>query len=380
MPYCHLVFTLPHELNALAAVHPRWVYDTLMQCAAATLTEFAANARWLGGIGAFTLVLHTWTQDLRRHLHVHALMACGALQTADGGSTWVAPKRSPTFLFPVHALSKVFRGKFLQALRRGDRREEAAARSGRPAAERQQRVQALRRHDWVVYAKTPLAGPAAVLDYLSRYTHRTAIGNERLVAISGDKVLFRVRADDRGGKRTIAVPGEQFIGRLLQHVLPAGFKRIRHYGLLAPAAKTQRLAAARLQLGMPLPNPQAREAAEDFMRRVAAIEIGSCPHCKLGRWQVLQQVAADRAASWRRLRMLPAEVRRERPTHPLAARTAAPRKSATAILRRSTGARALAGRTGDRDPEEHRRQSRSRRGIGEFGGRQTRSRPASARL
>lgn len=148
----------------------------------------------------------------------------------------------------------------------------------------------------VVYAKTPLAGPAAVLDYLSRYTHRTAIGNERLVAISGDKVLLRVRADDHGGKRTIAIPGEQFIGRLLQHVLPSGFKRIRHYGLLAPAAKTQRLAAARLQLGMPLPNPQAREAAADFMRRVAAIEIGCCPHCKLGHWQVLQQVAVDRAA------------------------------------------------------------------------------------
>ena len=119
VPYCHLVFTLPHELNALAAVHPRWVYDTLMQCTAATLAEFAANPRWLGGTGAFTLVLHTWTQDLRRHLHVHALMACGALQLAtagDGDGAWIKPKRSRNFLFPVHALSKVFRGKFLHAL------------------------------------------------------------------------------------------------------------------------------------------------------------------------------------------------------------------------------------------------------------------------
>jgi HD superfamily phosphodiesterase len=95
--------------------------------------------------------------------------------------------------------------------------------------DRARRVQALRRHDWVVYAKTPLAGPAAVLDYLSRYTHRTAIGNERLVAIAGDKLLMRVRADDSGGKRTIAKPGQLFIARLLQHVLPSGFKRIRHY-------------------------------------------------------------------------------------------------------------------------------------------------------
>ena len=231
VPYCHLVFTLPHELNALGAVHARWVYATLMQCAAATLTEFAANPRWLGGIGSFTLVLHTWTQDLRRHLHVHALMACGALQLhadaldADGGGggggavKWIEPKRSPNFLFPVHALSKVFRAKFVQALHEAI---DAGALPHDPAdtdLARKQRVQALRRHDWVVYAKTALAGPAAVLDYLARYTHRTAIGNERLVGIEGERVLMRVRADSTGGKRTIGMDGEQFIGRFLQHVL-----------------------------------------------------------------------------------------------------------------------------------------------------------------
>jgi hypothetical protein len=297
VPYCHLVFTLPHQLNALAAVHPRWVYDTLMQCTAATLTQFAANPRWLGGIGAFTLVLHTWTQDLRRHLHVHALMACGALQRAgDGEDAWIEPRRAPDFLFPVHALSRVFRGKFMHALQQDS---DAGALPRDPAATalaRQLRRQALRRHDWVVYAKTALAGPAAVLDYLARYTHRTAIGNERLVGITGEQVLLRVRADVTGGKRTIAVPGEQFVGRLLQHVLPAGFKRIRHYGLLAPAAKTERLAAARALLAMPLANPQAREDAQAFMRRVAAIEIERCPHCRLGHWRVVEQRGADRAA------------------------------------------------------------------------------------
>ena len=297
VPYCHLVFTLPHELNALAAVHPRWVYDTLMQCTAATLAEFAANPRWLGGIGAYTLVLHTWTQDLRRHLHVHALMACGALQQgADDAGLWIQPKRSRHFLFPVHALSKVFRGKFMQALHQaGDAGALARDPAGTPHA-RAERVQALRRHDWVVYAKTPLAGPAAVLDYLARYTHRTAIGNERLVALTGEQVLLRVRADDTGGKRTIAMPGQQFIGRLLQHVLPPGFKRIRHYGLLAPAAKTERLALARKLLAMPAANPQAREDAQAFMRRVAAIEIERCPHCRLGHWCVVEHRGADRAA------------------------------------------------------------------------------------
>jgi hypothetical protein len=300
VPYCHLVFTLPHELNALAAVHARWVYDTLMQCTAATLSEFAANPRWLGGVGAFTLVLHTWTQDLQRHLHVHALMACGALQRNAGPdgkvlATWVKPARSERFLFPVPALSPVFRGKFLDAL---DQAHAAGALPADPAStvqQRRKRLQLLRRHDWVVYAKTPLAGAAAVLDYLSRYTHRTAIGNERLVALAGDKVLLRVRADATGGKRTIALDGQQFIGRFLQHVLPPGFKRIRHYGLLAPATKADRLAAARALLAMPAPNPTAIEDAQTFMRRVAAIEIACCPHCKRGHWQFVQHLPADRA-------------------------------------------------------------------------------------
>lgn len=135
-----------------------------------------------------------------------------------------------------------------------------------------------------------------MLDYLARYTHRTAIGNKRLVAVDGDKVRLRVRADDSGGKRIIALDGQQFIARLLQRVLPPGFKRIRHYELLAPAAKAERLALARRALAMPAPNPQAREDAQAFMRRVAAIEIECCPHCKVGRWRVIEQLPANRAA------------------------------------------------------------------------------------
>ena len=131
-----------------------------------------------------------------------------------------------------------------------------------------------------------------MLDYLSRYTHRTAIGNERLVGIEGGAVRLRVRADDHGGKRTISMPGEQFVSRLLQHVLPGGFKRIRHYGLLAPCAKTERLAQARRLLAMPAANPQAQEDAKAFMKRVAGIEINTCPHCQ-GHWRVVEQRGAD---------------------------------------------------------------------------------------
>jgi Putative transposase len=275
-----------------------------MRVVAQTLTDFAANPRWLGGSGAFTLVLHTWTQDLRRHVHVHVLMACGALRSpADGPPRWIEPRRAANFLFPVHALSKVFRGKFVQVLSRADQSGALPRDPADTPSAREQRLRALRRHDWVVYAKTPLAGPAAVLDYLSRYTHRTAIGHERLVAVRGHEVLLRVRADDRGAKRVIALSGEQFIGRFLQHVLPGGFKRIRHYGLLAPTHKRERLDAARALLAMPAINPRAQEQARAFMQRVSAIDIQRCTHCAHGLIRVIEACGADRralAALWPR--------------------------------------------------------------------------------
>ncbi|HET7867147.1 MAG TPA: IS91 family transposase, partial [Burkholderiaceae bacterium] len=282
VPYCHLVFTLPHEINALAHMHahPRWVYRTLMGCVARTLSEFAANPQWLGGTGAFTLVLHTWTQDLRVHLHVHAVMACGAL--ADDGS-WVSPKRSPTFLFPVHALSKVFKGKFLAALQEA-RANGQLPRDPATPAQQQRRLAAMQRHPWVVYAKTPLAGPAQVLDYLARYTHRVAVSNERIEAVEAGGVRLRVRDNERGGTTTVRIDGVEFIRRFLCHVVPRGFKRVRHYGLLAPGHKAKRLSRARAALRLPQPSAAACEHAQAFNRRIEADEAARCAHCKSGRW------------------------------------------------------------------------------------------------
>jgi hypothetical protein len=296
VPYAHLVFTLPHELNALARMHARFVYETLLGCTAATLSEFAANPRWLGGQAAFTLVLHTWTQDLRLHVHAHALMACGAL-AADG--RWVAPRRSARFLFPVHALSKIFAGKFRAALAAAERDGALVRDPQGQALERQRRMQQLRATPWVVYAKAPLAGAAAVLDYLSRYTHRTAIGHERIVAVRDDGVRLRVRTEHDGGKKVRRIDGAEFVGRFLQHVLPKGFKRIRHYGLLAAARKMQRLAQARAALAMPAPNPIAAQSAAEFMRRVARVQIMRCPHCQ-GPWRAIEQCAPQRAPLWPR--------------------------------------------------------------------------------
>jgi hypothetical protein len=277
VPYFHLVFTLPHTLNGLIGQQPRRLYEVLFAAAAATLTEFAANPRHLGGEMAFSLVLHTWKQDLGRHVHVHALVAGGAL-TPEGA--WVNPKRG--FLFPVKALSKVFRGKFVAALEA----QRTAGRLPGVATEHDWRgiKAALYAHEWVVYAKQPLGGPEQVLEYLGRYTHRVAISNERIVAVDGEGVAFRVRAEaGTGKKRTLHVSGEVFIARFLLHVLPKGFKRIRHYGLLAPAHKARRLAMVRAVLGVPAPDPAVIESVTEFMAR---LDWGECRQCRGGRFVV----------------------------------------------------------------------------------------------
>lgn len=286
VPYAHLVFTLPHSLNGLYGAHARWVIDTLFACTAQALSEFAANPRWMGvadGTPAFSLVLHTWTQDLKLHLHVHAVMACGVLGK-DG--QWAAPARKPDFLFPERALSKVFRGKFLAALSQARKdgliaNDPQAQDSAWRARQRQ-----LYKHDWVVYAKTPLGGPAQVLEYLSRYTHRTAIGNERIRTMTDTEVVFSVRANEHGGKRLERQAGVEFVRRFLLHILPSGIKRIRHYGVLAPACKGVKLSAARAALQMALPNAQAVESAQGFMARVAKMDARLCPCCRLNRLHV----------------------------------------------------------------------------------------------
>lgn len=291
VPYFHLVFTLPHDLNALIGAAPRRLYENLFAAASATLTEFAGSSRHLGGMPAFSLVLHTWKQDLGRHVHVHALVAGGAL--SDTGK-WISPKKG--FLFSVRALSKVFRGKFIAGLE-GLRQQGHLPDFIDPTAW-QGLKQGLYAHDWVVYAKQPLGGPQAVLDYLGRYTHRVAISNERIVGIANDQVAFRVRADAEGRKRTLRLPGNEFIARFLLHVLPSGFKRIRHYGLLSPARKKVGLAAARSALAVPPPEPAVIESVAAFMCRVARLESMRCPHCG-GQFRVTATLLPQRGAKAR---------------------------------------------------------------------------------
>nr|WP_272888998.1 transposase [Stutzerimonas stutzeri] len=221
-------------------------------------------------------MLHTGQQNLGRHLHVHALVAGGAL-TAEG--QWRTPTRG--FLFPVKALSKVFRGRLMDGLKQ--------TLTERDTVEWRQVKTRCYQREWVVYAKQPLGGPAQVLDYLGRYTHRVAISNERIVAIDQGEAALRVRVNDTSGKRRILrLPGSEFIERFLTHVLPKGFKRIRHYGLLGPAHKAAQLAAARTALQTPAPQAAVVESVTAFLHRVARLE-----------WLCSPPVAQDRCVSSR---------------------------------------------------------------------------------
>ena len=296
VPYFHLVFTLPHELNALAQGNPRVIYALLFEAVSATLIEFGANPRWLGGRIAATLVLHTWGQALDQHLHLHGLVAGGALGAK---GQWIHSRRG--FLFPVEALSLVFRGKFLAGLARAC--DSNAMRFGGSTSalaeprERARWVAGLRAKPWVVYAKRPFAGPEQVLDYLGRYTHRVAIANSRLVSVTDTEVRFRYKDYAHGNQRKVmTLEPQEFIRRFLLHVLPAGFMRIRHYGLLANRAKGEKLAAARIALDYPPPSAPAKaESVEAFWLRVAALDIHRCPHCKVGHMRVVGSISAPKA-------------------------------------------------------------------------------------
>jgi Putative transposase/Transposase zinc-binding domain len=282
VPYFHLVLTLPHELNALAQGNPRAIYTMLFAAASQTLLEFGANPRWLGGQIAACLVLHTWGQTLTQHLHVHALLAGGALGF-DG--RWISPRRG--FLFPVKALSKVFRAKFLAALSGAFAKDElrlagATAALAEPTA-RGTFLAALRAKPWVVYAKHTLADPEQVLDYLGRYVQRVAITNERLLALEQGSVRFAWRDRAHANQRkTMRLPASEFLDRFLLHVLPSGFMRIRHYGLLANRHKHEHLAQVRAALNHPAPPPTPTESVHAFCLRVLGIDIERCPTCRIG--------------------------------------------------------------------------------------------------
>jgi hypothetical protein len=296
IPYFHVVFTLPHALNALAQGNPRVLYTLLFRAAADTLLAFGRDPRRLSGTVGVTAVLHTWGQTLSQHLHVHCLVTGGAL--ASDTSRWI-PSR-PRFLFPVRALARTFRGKYLAGLRAAFDAGHLTLTAGTaPLADRATFVRfvaALGSTEWVVYAKRPFAGPEHVLAYLGRYTHRVALSNDRLLSLENGVVRFRWRDyADHDRVKVMALDVDEFLRRFLLHVLPSGFLRIRHFGLLANRRKRVALAHCRRLLNHPPPLLPPSESAAGLLRRLTGEDPASCPVCHQGRMIVTAILAPTTA-------------------------------------------------------------------------------------
>jgi hypothetical protein len=287
--YFHVVFTVPTELHDLFLAAPRVAYRLLFAAVAQTLQQVAR--RRLGITIAVTAVLHTWTQLLLYHPHLHCIVPGGGLDAEH--TSWISTR--PDFFLPVRVLSAVFRGKLLAKL------EDAIARATIPSArehEAQDRLKRAAAKRWVVYCKPPFAGPDQVLAYLARYTHRIAISNDRLVSLRDGHVSFRWKDRAHGHVRRVAtLEADVFLRRVLLHVLPARFMRIRHYGWLANCARKRLLPRVRELLGgspaaVPLPPPAEPERWEAMLLRLTGQDVTRCPHCGAGGFLIVEMVPA----------------------------------------------------------------------------------------
>jgi hypothetical protein len=284
--YFHVVFTVPEAIAAIAFQNKAVVYGILFRTTAETLRTIAADPQHLGAALGFLTVLHTWGQTLQHHPHVHCVVPGGGL--APDGTRWIACR--PGFFLPVRVLSRLFRRLFLEQL-------QAAFAGGRlhfagglaPLQDSTAFAQALaplRQMEWVVYAKPPFGGPAQVLEYLGRYTHRVAISNNRLLSLDAGQVRFRWK-DYRHHERqkTMTLDAAEFIRRFLLHVLPTGFHRIRHYGFLGNRHRAAKLALCRHLLGMLLPvfpAPPGPRDYRDVYETLTGISLRVCPVCQHG--------------------------------------------------------------------------------------------------
>jgi hypothetical protein len=262
VPYFHVVFTLPAEIGSIAYQNKAVIYDLLFKAAAETLIAIAADPKHLGARIGLTAVLHSWGSALTHHPHVHMIVPGGGISL--DGQRWISCR--PGFFLPVRVLSRLFRRLFLEKLLAaydagclhffGDH-ARLAQRAAFTAY-----LAPLRQAEWVVYAKRPFGGPEAVLAYLSRYTHRVAIANSRLIALDETSVTFKwkdYRAKGRQRAKVMILAIDEFIRRFLIHVLPGGFHRIRHYGLLANGARAENLARARELLRVPVTQSEPTE-------------------------------------------------------------------------------------------------------------------------
>jgi hypothetical protein len=271
--YFHVVFSVPHELNVFALENPRAFYDLLFTASAASALEMAANPERLGAEIGLIAILHTWSQNLLLHPHIHCVVPAGGLSSDH--QHWVRSRQR--FFLPVKALRRVFRGKFIAGLKRLYKRKKLGhAGPASVFSEPKQfakLVGRLRRQHWVVYAKPAFGGPLQVLRYLGRYTHRVAISNHRLLDFDGELVSFRWRDYTHGNKsRVMTLDAVEFLRRFFLHILPKGFVRIRHFGFLANCFRTERLALCRQLLRVAPPESPSLAPA-------ASASTWHCPRC-----------------------------------------------------------------------------------------------------
>jgi hypothetical protein len=272
--YFHVVFTLPHPLSPLLLQNKKLLYDLLFRASAETLLEIALDPKHLGAEIGFLSVLHTWGQNLRHHPHIHCVIPAGGL--SPDHHRWIHPRYH--FLLPQRVLSRVFRGKFIDSLKRS---HSQLTLSGALQPLRQDRAFAsflhtLFRQDWVVYLKPPFGGPQNVLRYLAGYTHRVAISNHRLVAFDNHQITFRYKDYAHGNKkRLMTLSAQEFLRRFLLHVLPRGFVRIRFYGFLANRRRANLLPLCQ-QFLLHHPKPAASPEAESSAVVLTGLR---CPHC-----------------------------------------------------------------------------------------------------
>lgn len=295
VPYFHVVFTIPDQLNPLALRNKKAVFNILFAAASQTLLTIARDEKHLGAQVGFTTVLHTWGQNLLFHPHVHCVVTGGGLSS--DGTRWIAARQK--YLVPVEVLGKLFRGKFLAALDKAHRDGEldlAGTTAELCDANAWRRFKAgLYEKDWVVFAKPPFGGPEHVFQYLGHYTHRIAISNHRIVNVADGKVTFRVKDYADGcKKKLLTLDAVEFLRRFLLHVLPKGFVRIRHYGLCASSNVNTKLASAHRLLepstkSSPPSNsePESSDTPpwwERFFEHTG-IDVMACPSCTVGRMQ-----------------------------------------------------------------------------------------------
>ena len=287
--YYHVVFTLPHELNSLVMGHRKLLYKLLFEASSQTLLSFAQDPQYLGALPGIISVLHTWGQSLSFHPHIHCIVSGGGI---DADAEWKnAKKNSYRFLFPVKAMSIVYRAKFLQALQHLiDAGEVTLPAVGSGKSEAKQLLDILYKKDWIVYAKAPLAGPHAVIEYLGRYTHKVAISNHRIMDIDeqNNTVTFAYKDYADGNKqKQMTLDSKEFVRRFTQHILPKGFTKIRTYGYLANRNRRNRINAVLVKMKLPLHKGLVKIPIQVRLLEQYGINITMCPCCNQNTMQLL---------------------------------------------------------------------------------------------